>query len=297
MAFVENQRAKIYWDELGQGSPVLLIMGLGYSSVMWHRTRPALAQRYRTVAFDNRGVGLSDVPPGPYSIASMASDAAAVLNAAAIARAHVFGVSMGGMIAQEFALQYPAKTRSLILGCTAAGGPSAVRAESKVADVLMARGMTPEQARDAILPYIYDAATPREKIDEDIRVRQPWLPTPAGYIAQLQAILAWESYSRIAQITAPTLVIHGKSDALVPPGNGELIAKRIPGARLVLLEHASHLFSTDQPEEANRQILEFLFRFLPKRRVRQHEGRERFRARATRTHILDRHTSSSKQFV
>jgi len=258
MAFVENQRAKIYWDELGQGSPVLLIMGLGYSSVMWHRTRPALAQRYRTVAFDNRGVGLSDVPPGPYSIASMASDAAAVLNAAAIARAHVFGVSMGGMIAQEFALQYPAKTRSLILGCTAAGGPSAVRAESKVADVLMARGMTPEQARDAILPYIYDAATPREKIDEDIRVRQPWLPTPAGYIAQLQAILAWESYSRIAQITAPTLVIHGKSDALVPPGNGELIAKRIPGARLVLLEHASHLFSTDQPEEANRQILEFL---------------------------------------
>jgi 3-oxoadipate enol-lactonase len=258
MSFVENQRAKIYWDELGQGSPVLLIMGLGYTSVMWHRTRPALAQRYRTVAFDNRGVGLSDVPPGPYSIATMASDAAAVLDAAGIARAHVFGVSMGGMIAQEFALQYPARTRSLILGCTAAGGPSAVRAESKVADVLMARGMTPEQARDAILPYIYDAATPREKIDEDIRVRQPWLPTPAGYIAQLQAILAWESYSRIAQITAPTLVIHGKSDALVPPGNGELIAKRIPGAKLVLLEHASHLFLTDQTEEAHQEIFEFL---------------------------------------
>jgi 3-oxoadipate enol-lactonase len=258
MSFVENQGIKIYWDELGQGAPVLLIMGLGYTSVMWHRTRPALMQRYRTIAFDNRGVGLSDVPPGPYSIATMASDAAAVLDAAGIARAHVFGVSMGGMIAQEFALQYPARTRSLILGCTAAGGPSAVRAESKVADVLMARGMTPEQARDAILPYIYDAATPREKIDEDIRVRQPWLPTPAGYIAQLQAILAWESYSRIAQITTPTLVIHGKSDALVPPGNGELIAKRIPGAKLVLLEHASHLFSTDQPEVANRQILEFL---------------------------------------
>ncbi|HMD16984.1 MAG TPA: alpha/beta fold hydrolase [Terriglobales bacterium] len=258
MSFVENQRAKIYWDELGQGTPVLLIMGLGYTSVMWHRTRPALSEHFRTIAFDNRGVGRSDVPPGPYSIATMASDAAAVLDAAGIDRAHVFGVSMGGMIAQEFALQYPARTRSLILGCTAAGGPSAVRAESKVADVLMARGMTPEQARDAILPYIYDAATPRQKIDEDIRVRQPWLPTPAGYIAQLLAILAWESYSRIAQVTAPTLVIHGKSDALVPPGNGELIAKRIPGARLVLLEHASHLFLTDQPEEANRQILEFL---------------------------------------
>jgi len=233
-------------------------MGLGYTSVMWHRTRPVLAQKYRTIAFDNRGVGRSDVPPGPYSIAIMASDAAAVLDAAGVARAHVFGVSMGGMIAQEFALQYPARTRSLILGCTAAGGPSAVRAESKVADVLMARGMTLEQAREAILPYIYDVATPPEKIEEDVSLRRNWLPSLEGYMAQLLGILAWESYSRIAQITAPTLVIHGKSDALVPPGNGELIAARIPGAKLVLLEHASHLFTTDQAQAAHKEILEFL---------------------------------------
>src|ERR1039457_5325391 len=254
MSFVENQGTKIYWDEQGQGAPVLLIMGLGYTSAMWYRTRPGLAQHFRTIAFDNRGVGLSDVPPGPYSIASMASDAAAVLDAAGIARA----LSMGGMIAQEFALQYPARTRSLILGCTAAGGPSAVPAESNVIDVLLARGMTLEQAREAVLPYIYDAATPREKIDEDTRVRQRWLPSLEGYMAQLLGILAWESYSRIAQITAPTLVIHGKSDALVPPGNGELIAARIPGAKLVLLEHASHLFTTDQPQAAHKEILEFL---------------------------------------
>src|SRR6266852_6551053 len=88
MPFVENQGTKIYWDEQGQGAPVLLIMGLGYSSALWHRTRPVLAQRYRTVAFDNRGVGLSDVPPAPYSIATMAADAAAVLDAAGVARAH-----------------------------------------------------------------------------------------------------------------------------------------------------------------------------------------------------------------
>jgi len=258
MPFVENQGAKIYWDEQGQGAPVLLIMGLGYTSVMWHRIRSALAQRYRTVAFDNRGVGLSDVPPGPYSIATMASDADAVLDAAGVSSAHIFGVSMGGMIAQEFALQYPKRTRSLILGCTSPGGPSAVRAKSKVIDVLLMRGMTPEQAREAILPYIYDANTPREKIEEDVSLRQPWLPSPEGYMAQLQGILAWEGYSRIAQITAPTLVIHGKSDALVPPGNGELIAKRIPGTRLVLLEHASHLFLTDQTQASYEEILEFL---------------------------------------
>jgi len=258
MSFVQNQGAKIYWDEHGRGEPVLLIMGLGYPSSLWHRTRPVLAQHFRTVAFDNRGVGLSDAPPGPYSITTMASDAAAVLDAAGVSGAHVFGVSMGGMIAQEFALQYPARTRTLILGCTSPGGPAAVRAERHVSDILMARGMTLEQAREAILPYIYDAATPPEKIEEDVRLRRRWLPTTEGYMAQLQGILAWESYGRIDQITAPTLVIHGKSDALVPPANGELIAARIPGAKLVLLDHASHLFLTDQTRTAHQEIIEFL---------------------------------------
>jgi 3-oxoadipate enol-lactonase len=258
MSFVENQGARIYWDEQGRGDPVLLIMGLGYPSALWHRTRPVLSQQFRTVALDNRGVGLSDAPPGPYSISTMASDAAAVLDAAGISSAHVFGISMGGMVAQEFALQYPARTRSLILGCTSAGGPTAVRAERKVADILMARGMTLEQAREAIIPYIYDAATPRERIEEDLRLRRTCLPSLEGYNAQLQAILAWEGYSRIAQITAPTVVIHGRSDALVPPENGQLIAERIPGARLVLLDHASHLFLTDQTELAHGAVLEFL---------------------------------------
>jgi pimeloyl-ACP methyl ester carboxylesterase len=258
MPFVENQGAKLYWDEQGQGEPILLIMGLGYPSSLWHRIRPVLSEHLRTLALDNRGVGSSDVPPGPYSIAAMASDAAAVLDAAGVSSAHVFGISMGGMVAQEFALQYPARTRSLILGCTSAGGPTAVRAERKVADILTVRGMTLEQAREAILPYIYDADTPRERIEEDLSLRRRWLPTLEGYMAQLQGILAWESYSRIAQITVPTLVIHGKSDALVPPGNGELITARIAGSRFVLLDHASHLFLTDQPEAANHEILQFL---------------------------------------
>ncbi len=258
MPFVENQGAKIYWDEKGQGAPILLIMGLGYSSLLWHRIRPELAQHFRTIAFDNRGVGLSDVPPGSYPIATMASDAAAVLDAAGVERAHIFGVSMGGMIAQEFALRYPARARSLILACTSPGGPSAVKAKREVADVLFARGMTWAEAREAAIPFIYDPATPREKIDEDVRLRSQCLPTPEGYMAQLQGILAWESYSRLDQINAPTLVIHGKSDALIPPGNAQLIAERIRGAKLILLDHAGHLFLTDQTAAAQEEILDFL---------------------------------------
>jgi 3-oxoadipate enol-lactonase len=259
MAYVENQGARIYWDQQGAGAPILLIMGLGYSCCMWHRIRPALAKHYRTIAFDNRGIGQSDVPEGPYPIAVMASDAAAVLDAAGVDSAHVFGVSMGGMIAQEFALQYPKRVRSLILGCTAAGGPSAVRAESDAMQMLMARDkMTAEQALEAPVPFIYDAATPRERIDEDLSLRRAWLPSPEAYRAQLQGILAWESYSRLAAIGRATLVVHGESDRLVPPGNGRLIAERIPGARLVMIPHASHLFLTDQTEVAHRAIGEFL---------------------------------------
>jgi len=259
MALVENQGAKIYWDEQGQGEPVLLIMGLAYPSQMWYRTRPLLASLYRTVALDNRGIGQSDVPQGPYPIALMASDAAAVLDAAGIESAHVFGVSMGGMIAQEFALQYPARVRSLILGSTAAGGPAAVRAEPEAIQMLMRREkMSPEQAAEASLPFIYDPTTPRARIDEDLAIRRPWFPSPEGYAAQLQGILGWEAYSRLGQIAAPTLVMHGESDRLVPPGNGKLIAERIPCAKLVMIPHASHLFLTDQTEVSHHAILQFL---------------------------------------
>jgi 3-oxoadipate enol-lactonase len=258
MPFVENQGAKIYWEEDGQGAPVLLIMGLGWTSDLWYRTRPVLAPRYRTVVFDNRGVGRSDVPPGPYSIAEMASDAAAVLGAARIDSAHVFGLSMGGMIAQEFALQYPKRVRSLILGSTAPGGPEALRAEPEVLQILMLRGVDPEVAAKAISPFIYHSATPPERVEEDMALRRKWFPTAEGYFAQLQGIMAWEAYSRLPQVSAPTLVIHGDSDQLVPPANAKLIAARIPGAKLVMIPHASHILTTDQQEPAHQAVLEFL---------------------------------------
>jgi pimeloyl-ACP methyl ester carboxylesterase len=199
------------------------------------------------------------MPPGPYPIALMASDAAAVLDAAGVESAHVFGISMGGMIAQEFALCYPKRLRSLILGCTAPGGPHAVRAEPEAVRMLMAHGeLTPEEAAQAALPFIYHPATPQELIEEDLQIRRPWFPSREAYNAQLQGILKWESYSRLSRINAPTLVIHGDSDRLIPPGNGKLLAENIAGAKLAILKRTSHIFTTDQPEQAHRVILEFL---------------------------------------
>ena len=264
MPFALNDGTRIYWEEHGSGEPILLIMGLGYTLDMWHRTTPVLSRHYRTILFDNRGVGRSDCPPGPYSIPAMAGDAAAVLNGAGCDRAHVFGVSMGGMIAQEFAMAWPERVISLILGCTAAGGPEALRAEPRVMSALNARAvLTPEEGIRAMIQYIYDDATPQQRIEEDLEIRRRTYPKTTSYLAQIAGIVAFESYSRLPGLEVPTLVIHGQNDRLVPAGNGELIAGRIPGARLVLLKNASHIFITDQEQEAHKAIIDFL---------REHDG-------------------------
>ena len=260
MPYVTNAGAKIYWEEHGAGDPLLLIMGLGATLEWWNRLIPILAPRYRTIVYDNRGVGRSDVPPGPYSIPVMADDAAAVLDAARIASAHVFGASMGGMIAQELALNHPARVRSLILGCTACGGRQSVPAGKEVAAALGARStMTREEAMWVMAPYIFDASTPRERVAEDIAVRLAATVSNDGYFAQLQGIRAWSgTHDRLAGITMPTLVIHGETDQLVPAENGRIIARAIPHARLVMIPHASHIFFTDQFQASSGAILSFL---------------------------------------
>ena len=254
-----SEGTRIYWEESGTGAPLLLIMGLGYSHEMWHRTLPMVSAHYRTILFDNRGVGKSDAPRGSYSIAQMADDTAAVLDAAGVANAHVFGLSMGGMIAQEFALKYPERVNRLVLGCTACGGRNAIPAAQTVVDVVMARArMTPEEGAEAMVPYIYDRSTPRERIEEDLTIRRRTYPEAAGYMGQVQAIFAWTSFDRLKRIGAPTLIIHGDTDQLVPPENARILVQTIVGSRLVMLPHASHIFVTDQTAASHREVLAFL---------------------------------------
>ncbi len=250
----------IYWTETGRGDPLLLIMGLGATHEWWSRVTEIVASRFRTILLDNRGVGQSDVPPGPYSISDMAADAAAVLDAAGIESAHVFGASMGGMIAQELALQYPARVRSLILGCTACGGRDAVPARREVLDALAARAtMTREEAMRVMVPYIFDASTPRERVEEDLALRLRTTVTNEGFFAQLQAIRSWSgTLARLGNLAVPTLVIHGETDELVPATNAGILARAIPNASLVMLPRASHIFFTDQTEAATEAILSFL---------------------------------------
>jgi len=240
---------------------VLLIMGLGYTSEMWHRVAPPLAERFRVIRFDNRGVGRSECPAVKWSMADMAADCAAVLDAASVDRAHVFGISMGGMIAQELTLRHASHVKSLILGCTSCGGSEAAPADDQVLRVLNARAhMTPEEGVWAMVPYIYDDSTPQSRIEQDLQIRLRTFPTARAYLTQLAAIQSWGSYSRLAGIRVPTLVIHGENDKLVPPENGRILARAIPQSELLMLQSASHIFTTDQPEGSLSAVRSFFER-------------------------------------
>ena len=254
---------RIHYETHGAGTPVLLIMGLGSNASGWHRTIPWLAERYEVTAFDNRGTGRSDVPEGPYTIAQMAADAAAVLDAAGHAKAHITGASLGGMIAQRFALTYPPRLRSLILLCTTPGGTHAARASAEVMNALLEGGGDPASAYRRNAWFLYGEETRKhhaDVIEEDIAVRTRIPTQPTGYMGQVMAAGAHDTWEELPKISAPTLVVHGDADILLPTENGRILAERIPGAELVLVPGAGHMLQADDIETVRSAMLGFLGR-------------------------------------
>jgi 3-oxoadipate enol-lactonase len=240
---------RLFWEETGgAGPPVLLIMGLGMNATGWWRTIPAL-EGFRVIAFDNRGVGRSERVPGPYTAAEMADDAISVLDEAGVDAAHVYGISLGGMIAQEVALRHPDRVRALVLGATTAGGANLVPADEAVnAFVRLRAQMTAEHAVWASVPINYARRTRLEggaRIAEDIEQRLRFPVEPEFYSAQLAAAHGHDAC--VQDIRAPTLVVHGAEDVLIPPANGARLAEVIPGAELAQWPGAAHLYFTDEP--------------------------------------------------
>ena len=249
-------------DTGGDGPPVLLIMGLGMSATGWWRTVPVLVDAgLRVLTFDNRGVGRSERPPGPYTVPAMADDALSVLDAAGIAAAHVYGISLGGMIAQELTLRHPERVRALVLGATTAGGAVHVPASAETrAFVELRARMTADHAVWASVPINYAARTRLhggDLIAQDIEQRLRFPVEPEFYAAQLAAAQGHDAAERLARIRAPTLVVHGDEDVLIPPANGERLAELVPGAELRMWPQAAHLYFTDEPE-ADRHVAQFL---------------------------------------
>ena len=252
MATASDGRTRLHWECTGAGDPVLLITGLGLSGGAWWRTVPVLSRRLRVITFDSRGVGHSSAFSHAYTTEALADDAVSVLDDLRLDRVHVYGFSLGGMVAQQLALRHPERVGSLVLGATNAGGPRTVRADEEVMAFYRSRmGMRAEDAARASVPFIYGPRCRSEhvaRIEEDISQRLAHPFAERAYRAQMFAAGVHNCYGRLPSIAAPTLVVHGHHDRIIPVANAQLIAERIPGARLQILEESGHLYPTEEPE-------------------------------------------------
>lgn len=262
MPYTDAPGFRMYYEEHGSGFPMLLINGLGSDHLEWLHQLPAFASHGRVVVFDNRGTGKTDVPPGPYTTAQMADDAASLLRALGIPRAHVLGVSLGGMIAQEVALRHPGLVDGLVLGCTGPGGKLSIHPSPEaMAAFAIAKGEDPEAELRRMLPFLYTDACIRERpgeIEGFVRRRLDHPTPPEGYLAQLSAAVTHDASARLGNIRARTLVITGDADRLVNWENSLRLAGRIPGAVLVVLPGAPHRLFAETADAFNREVLSFL---------------------------------------
>jgi pimeloyl-ACP methyl ester carboxylesterase len=260
IARVGNVNLSYYVD--GSGPPVLLIMGLGGRGTDWNPAFiAAMAPRFEMIRFDNRGTGRSDRPDETYSLDVMADEAVGILDVLGRTRAHVVGVSMGGMIAQLVALRHPARVDRLVLIATHAGGATVTMPTPAAMATLMGDPTRPpaDIVRDAMTTITAPgfAARHPEAIDAIVAnaVAQP--TPPASFARQMQAIMESDRTTRLRDIRTPTLVVHGSDDPLVPYPNGELLAREIPGARLVTLPGCGHMPMWECPTELVRALSSF----------------------------------------
>lgn len=247
--------------EAGARPPLVLVSGLGSDTILWFRQIPAWSADRCVVAFDNRGAGRSDKPEGPYAIAQLADDTAALLDALGLVRADVLGASMGGYVAQAFALRHPHRLRRLVLACTAFGGAQSVAPAPEVLDALVAREADPA----ASLRRSYDvfAGAPWRQAHADLiewlvahRVRHP-VPAHA-FLSQVQAAAAFDAADAVHRIAAPTLILHGTDDRVVPVENAYRLAERIPDTSLCLVPGTGHIFFIEAADLVNAAVTAFL---------------------------------------
>jgi len=265
--FAENKDGlKLRYEIRGSGEPVALIMGFSGSGRGWGEPFLKLMEsRFKIFVIDNRGTGESDKPDAEFTLRDLAADIAAVLDHAKTPRAHIFGISMGGMIAQEFVLAYPESTRGLVLGCTNCGASHSVPADpAAIANLMPAPGVDPiEQARRAFSvacgKAFLNSARGQAILDQAIAEMGNYPITPMHtFMRQGQAIGGFDSFARLGQIKAPTLIIHGDDDSIVPYPNAEVIHGAITGSKKHTLKSAGHMFFWEVPEESVRVASDFL---------------------------------------
>jgi pimeloyl-ACP methyl ester carboxylesterase len=261
MATVTANGCKFYYEIHGQGDPLVLIMGLRRNLEWWYRQIPALSRHFQVIAFDNRGAGRSDKPVMEYSIGLFADDTAALMDALDIKTAHILGISMGGYIAQELALNYPDKIKSLVLGCSGCGGDRAVTMSPERMEKFTAnKGLNPEEIlRKDMDIYFSDDYVDQypEKIEEFVEISMRYYQPADAFFRQFDACLRHDTGDRLDQIDVPTLVMTGDDDPLVPPQNSHVLTDLIAGAGLSVFAGGRHCFFIEKAERFNKEVADF----------------------------------------
>nr|MDO8083137.1 alpha/beta hydrolase [Candidatus Freyarchaeota archaeon] len=259
----------MYYEIHGRGFPLVMIMGAGASKDRWSpNVIKQLSKHFKILIFDNRGVGRTDVPEGKYTVRTMADDVVGLMDALKIAQAHVLGVSLGGVIAQELVLNYPERVNKLVLMSTFCGGPHAIQSPpeffEKVVRLIdkVSKGEHEEAAR-VFASWLFsdDYMKNNPDVVEKFVARYLIVPvTQAGIMGQMAAAQSFDTYDRLPQITKPTLIMHGKDDATIPVGNAEILAERIPEAELVIYDNTQHGMLLQVEEDWLKRAIEFLKR-------------------------------------
>lgn len=241
-----------------EGPWVVAVQGLGYARWGWGPLVDLLAADHRVLLLDNRGIGASDVPAGPYDAATMAEDVVAVMDDAEVERAHVVGLSLGGMIAQELAIRHPERVDRLALVATSPGGDAAYpMPEATVALLGEVASLPPEEALERLVANAFSAAAAQDRpelVRAIVELRQANPQDPAGWQAQAAAGTTYDGGGRQGRISAPTLVVHGDQDRVLDPRNAPLLADLIDDAEVAMIPGGGHLLPFERPEELARLL-------------------------------------------
>jgi pimeloyl-ACP methyl ester carboxylesterase len=241
----------------GQGEPLVMIMGFTAGRIGWMPQIRFFKKYYRVITFDNRGTGKSDKPPGPYSTNMMADDTVKLMDLLGIEKAHIMGLSMGGMIAQELAINHPQRVMKLVLACTYTRQDETSGDTLELAKFLQ---LTPEKKASAMVGLAFNKSIYRFTFGLLARVQTRFIGASGrvGIDGQSEACLKHDTLERLSSITTPTLVIVGTGDRIIKPVSSQVIAGKIPNAKLVKVEGASHYFSFEMKNVFNREVLNFL---------------------------------------
>jgi pimeloyl-ACP methyl ester carboxylesterase len=260
--FARNGPVRIAYDVRGHGRPLVLVQGVGIGRWGWEPVADRLARRFQVITIDNRGVGASDSPPGPFTTAAMAGDVLAVLDHAGIQRASVLGTSLGGMVAQELALAHPDRVDRLVLVATLPGGPRSRPMPLGTTYLFAAAPFLTSKLR--LQQFVHNALGPatrrgRPEIAERLAAAKQASPqSETAWRAQVAAGMLFNPLGRQRDLTQPTLVMQGTADQVVDPSNADVLADLLPNAGVELLDGAGHLLYWEQPRRFARMVAGFL---------------------------------------